>query len=118
MNTFAPEPTTSKQKLELAPSINRILPWPPQVTWAFGHSPVAERGDTVVAAELLTPGDGVIALRMRKADGQEYGIELSLPAAAEGVLQAIRPGMTLAAVGKLEPGTPPAAEEDATQAPA
>jgi hypothetical protein len=118
MNTLAPEPTTLKQKLELTPSINRMLPWPPEVTWAFGHAPVVERGDTVVAAELLTPGDGVIALRMRKADGQEYGIGLSLPAAAEGVLQAIKPGMTLAAVGKLQLAAAPPAEADVTLAPA
>jgi hypothetical protein len=92
-----------------------MLPWPPEVTWAFGHSPVVERGDTVVAAELLAPTAGIIALRMcKKADGQEYGIELSLPAdAAEGVLQSIRPGMTLAEVGELEPATMPAMQEAA-----
>ena len=83
-----------------------MLPWPPEVTWAFGHSPVVERGDTVVAAELLTPDAGIIALRMcKKADGQEYGIELRLPPdAAERALQSLRPGMTLAEVGELEPG--------------
>jgi hypothetical protein len=97
-----------------------MLPWPPEVTWAFGHSPVVERGDMVVAAELLTPAAGVIALRMcKKADGQEYGIVLSLPAvAAEGVLQSIRPGMTLAEVGELATATTPPAQEAAMPPPA
>jgi hypothetical protein len=116
MTTLAPEPIAFQQQPKLArslrQSIDRSLPWPPEVTWAFGHSPVVERGDTVLAAELMTPADGVIALRMCKADGQEYGIEFSLPsAAAQSVLDAIQPGMTLAAVGAVEPTASPSAVE-------
>src|ERR1043165_3437915 len=111
MTTLAPEPIALQQQPDLTrsltQSIDRILPWPPEVTWAFGHSPVVARGDTVVTAELMAPADGVIALRMCKADGQEYGIELNLPSAvAESVLEAIQPGMTLAAVGTLAPASP------------
>src|SRR5690242_18745249 len=109
MNTLAPEPIAAKQEPEPARSIDRILSWPPEVTWAFGHAPAVERGDRVMAVELMIPADAVVALRMCKADGQEYGIELSLPAAvAESVLETIKPGMTLAAVGKLEPASSPA----------
>jgi hypothetical protein len=101
MTTPTPELIVLKQEAELARTIDAILPWPPEVTWAFGHSPVVERRDTVVTAEVLTPADGAIALRMCKVDGQEYGIELTLPTTAEGILEAIQPGMTLAALGKL-----------------
>jgi hypothetical protein len=119
MNTLAPAPIAFEPEPGLTRSIDRILPWPPEVTWAFGHSQVVERGDTVVAAELMTPADGVITLRMCKADGQEYGIELSLPTAtAESVLEAIQPGMTLAAVGELEPTTALNVVEAVTQPPA
>jgi len=123
MTTLAPEPIIPKPQPTGArngkQSIDRMLPWPPEVTWAFGHSPVVERSDRVVAAELMTPGEGFVALRMCKADGQEYGIKFHLPTAAtEGVLQAIEPGMTLAALGKLEPDNPPVAEADIAQPPA
>jgi hypothetical protein len=56
---------------------------------------------------------------MCKADGQEYGIALSLPnGAAESMLAAIQPGMTLAAVGALEPAASPRAIEAVSQPPA
>ncbi|HEY1374747.1 MAG TPA: hypothetical protein VGH50_19905 [Candidatus Binatia bacterium] len=59
--------------------------------------------DTILDIEWGMPTDGVIGLRLAKADAQEYGAELSVPAAVvKGMLEAIRPGMKLSEVARLD----------------
>jgi hypothetical protein len=72
------------------------------MAWSFGHAMAIEPADTIVEVEWVKPADGLIGLRLAKEDGQEYGVELSLPAAAvKSALEAIRPGAKLSALGDL-----------------
>jgi hypothetical protein len=115
MTIMAPEEILSDRQAATATPgrrvINRLTAWPPNVTWALGHSPAVEPNDILVAAEWTTPAEGLIGLRLCKADGQEYGVELNLPAPVlEGALQRMQPGMTLAEIGELEIGEAPTDE--------
>lgn len=83
-------------------TVSDLTSWPPRLTWSFGHAMAVDLADTVVEIEWVMPADGLIGLRLAKADAQEYGVEFCLPAAAiKPVLEAIRPGMELSAVGRV-----------------
>ncbi len=83
-------------------TVSDLMSWPPRMTWSFGHAMAVDLADTVVEVEWVLPADGLVGLRLAKADAQEYGVELYLPAAAvNAVLEAIRPGVKLSAVGRV-----------------
>lgn len=83
-------------------TVSELAPWPPRMTWSFGHAMAVDLADTVVEVEWVLPADGLVGLRLAKADAQEYGVELYLPAAAvNAALEAIRPGVKLSAVGRV-----------------
>ena len=72
------------------------------MTWSFGHAMAVDPADTVVEVEWVLPADGLVGLRLAKADAQEYGVELHLPAAAiTAAMEAIRPGVKLSAVERV-----------------
>jgi hypothetical protein len=84
-------------------TISDLPSWPPRMTWSFGHAVSIGLADTILDVEWVMPGDGLIGLRLAKADAQEYGVELSIPTdALKDMREAIRPGMKLSAVGRLE----------------
>jgi hypothetical protein len=83
-------------------TVSDLTSWPPRMTWSFGHAMTVDLADTVVEVEWVLPADGLVGLRLAKADAQEYGVELYLPAAAvNAALEAIRPGIKLSAVGRV-----------------
>lgn len=83
-------------------TVSNLTSWPPRMTWSFGHAMAVDLADTVVEVEWVLPADGLVGLRLAKADAQEYGVELYLPAAAvNAALEAIRPGVKLSAVGRV-----------------
>lgn len=83
-------------------TLSDLTSWPPRMTWSFGHSMAVDFADTVVEVEWVMPAEGLIGLRLAKADAQEYGVELFVPAAAvNAALEAIRPGVKLSAVGRV-----------------
>ena len=83
-------------------TVSDLTSWPPRMTWSFGRAMTVDLADTIVEVEWVMPADGLIGLRLAKADAQEYGAELRLPAAAvKAALEAIRPGVTLSAVGQV-----------------
>jgi hypothetical protein len=83
-------------------TVSDLTSWPPRMTWSFGRAMGVDLADTVVEVEWVLPADGLVGLRLAKADAQEYGVELQLPAAAvNAALEAIRPGVKLSAVGRV-----------------
>jgi hypothetical protein len=101
-NTPAEAPVARKAAAASRKTISNLPTWPPRMAWSFGHAMAIEPADTIVEIEWVMPADGLIGLRLAKEDGQEYGVELSLPpAAVAGALEAIRPGAKLSAVGGL-----------------
>ncbi|HEY1268192.1 MAG TPA: hypothetical protein VGH16_13140 [Candidatus Binatia bacterium] len=102
-NTPAEAPVAGKAAAALCKTISDLPTWPPRMTWSYGHAVAVAFADTIIDVEWVMPSDGLIGLRLVKADAQEYGIELSIPAAAaKGVFEAIRPGMKLSVLGGLE----------------
>jgi hypothetical protein len=84
-------------------TIHRLFPWPPSVTWSFGHSVVTAATDILVDVEWIKPADGIVGVRLCNRHGQEYGVELCLvPPLIEATLQRLKPGMTLLEIGELD----------------
>jgi|GEM_PF-3857521 hypothetical protein len=103
MNTPAEAPIAFKPEATRCRTIADLPSWPPRMTWSFGHAVAVGLADTVVDVEWVMLADGLIGIRVSKADAQEYGIELSIPAAVvKDGFDAIRPGMKLSEVGRLE----------------
>jgi hypothetical protein len=105
MNTDPPAeaPVACKAAAALGKTISDLPAWPPRMSWSFGHAVAIGLADTILDVEWVMPADGLIGLRLSKTDAQEYGIELSIPVAVvSGVLEAVRPGMKLLEVGRLD----------------
>jgi hypothetical protein len=101
-NTPAEAPAIDEASAVRFKTISDLPSWPPRMAWSFGHAMAVEPDDTIVEIEWVMPADGLIGLRLAKEDGQEYGVELSLPpVVVKGALEAIRPGAKLSAVGDL-----------------
>jgi len=103
-NAVAETPSACETAGAVLPSqtVADLTSWPPRMTWSFGRAMAVDLADTVVEVEWVMPADGLIGLRLAKADAQEYGVELCLPAAAvNAALEAIRPGVKLSAVGHV-----------------
>lgn len=95
-------------------TLSRVAIWPPRITWSFGRTTAVAPSDALVDVEWINPADGMIGLRLCNSDGQEYGVDLSLPPAlVEAAVESLKPGMTLAEIGKLEAANPAAAVQEA-----